>query len=115
MVHIPMMTRGDVEPPLAVTISDSRAAADFSVLTASDCRIQVEHDGVLIIDDPADSIEVASDNKSAIVRRAWGAGETDTAGRFWVRIEVNWPGGKPQTFPDDAPLRLDIGRAPGDP
>lgn len=115
MAHIPTMTRGDTQPDLAVTISDTRASADFSVLVASDCRIQVERDGILIVDSPATAITIAADNKSAIVSRPWGVGETDIAGRLWVQVEVNWPGAKPQTFPDDGPLRLDIGRAPGDP
>lgn len=108
------MKRGDLKPDLEITISDNRDAADFSVLTASACRIIGEMDGAVVVDDLADTISVATGNKSAIVKRAWEVGETDIAGRLWFTVVVTWPDGDPQTFPRHGALPLDIGRFPGD-
>lgn len=114
MDEIPTITRGNLEPPLAMTISDARADADFSTITASACRFTVEQGGVLIIDDVATSVTPAADGKSAVVRRAWGIGETDIVGRCWVTCNVAWTASREQTFPDEGPLRLDIVPAAGD-
>lgn len=107
----PTLVRGDTQPALSMTISDAREEADFSTITAGDVVIQIEQGGTLIVDGPCDTIKPAADNKSAIVSRAWAAGDTDIAGRCWVTAVVT-PWG--QTFPDDGPLRLDITRRPGD-
>lgn len=115
MEEIRTLVRGSTEPDLEITITDSRQNADFTGLTAGACRVLVEQDGVLIVDDTADDVDVAPDGKSAVVKRAWGFGETDVAGRCWVSVEVEWAPDRTQTFPDEGPLRLDIGRAPADP
>lgn len=108
------MKRGDLKPDLEITISDARASADFSTVAASACRIIGEMDGVVVLNDTADTITVAADNKSATVKRAWAAGETDTAGRLWLAVEVDWGAGAPQTFPRAGSLYLDIERDLGD-
>lgn len=111
MPHIPTLTRGDTTPALAVTISDTRADADFSTLTPADVIVKVEQGGTIIAEGPATTVTPAGDAKSAVVKRPWGAGETDVAGRCWVTVYVTpWD----QTFPEDSALRLDIVRAAGD-
>lgn len=111
MDHIPTITRGNISPALVMTIGDARADADFSVLTASDVKVQVERAGVLVVDDEVNSVTASQDGKSLTLRRAWEDGETDEAGRCWVTAYVvPWD----QHFPDEGPLRLDIARAPGD-
>ena len=112
MIH--EMTRGDLLPELEIVIADSAGDADFSSLTANACYLVAEMDGIEVIDAVFDSIAVAQDLKSATLKRAWVAGETDTVGRMYLSVRVNWPGGVPQTFPEGAPLRLDIRRAAGD-
>lgn len=112
MTYIPQITRGDMAPDLELRIADSRSDANFGTLTPADVRFTVEQNGFLIVDDePATAVVPDPGNKSAIVRRAWGAGETDTSGRCWVTVRVvPWD----QTFPDEGPLRLDIARQLGD-
>lgn len=110
----PELVRGDVMPDMLITISDAREDADFSVLTAGDCIVVGEMDGTVVFEKPATVIDVAADNNSAVVRRPWDAEDTDVDGILWVRVRVNWPGNKQQTFPRGAPLRVDIVRAAGD-
>lgn len=112
MIH--EMTRGDLLPDLEIVIADTAADADFSTLTAGACFLVAEMDGVKVIDDAFDTITVAPDGKSATLKRAWAAGETATVGRMYLSVRVEWPVGLPQTFPESAPLRLDIRRAAGD-
>lgn len=102
------ITAGDLKPDLEITLADARADANFSLVDAADCHIYGVVNGILKVDDVATSITVAPDNKSAVVKREWVAGETDTTGRMWISVEVTWTDGDTQTFPEDTPLRLDI-------
>jgi hypothetical protein len=111
---IPTLTRGDLKPDVVITISDSRADADFSDLTTANVRVIGEINGVEVFNSLATVVTPAEDGKSAEVRRAWSAGDTDVVGRMWVRVVVTWPGGPPQTFPKGTPPYLDIRRAAGD-
>lgn len=108
------MTRGDLKPDLEITISDGDGVADFSGLDVGDCTVICEINGVVVVEDPPTSVTPAQDGQSAVVVRQWVAGETDEVGRMWCVVEVDWGTDKPQTFPQDSALRLDIGRASGD-
>lgn len=109
--YIPTLTRGDTDPPLTLTIGDSRADADFTGLGPSDMIVHVEQKNLVLVEGNATLVEPSQDGKSCVVQRQWQDGETDTVGRCWVSVYVvPWD----QTFPDDGPLRLDIARAPGD-
>lgn len=111
MSDVPIRRRGDSNPPLDITISDTRATADFSTLGPTDVKVMVELAGEVIVNDFIDNITPAQDGKSARVVRNWEATDLDTAGRHWVTVYVvPWD----QSFPDDGPLRLDVTRAPGD-
>lgn len=39
------------------------------------------------------------DEPNGIVEYVWALGDTDTAGTYQAEVEVEWPGGEPQTFP----------------
>lgn len=108
------MVRGSLKPDLAVTISDTSLDATFAGLTTADMWVNIEQGGIVLSRSRPSSVVIAADNKSALVKRAWGATETATAGRLWVSVEVDWPGAKPQTFPASGALRIDVDRAPGD-
>jgi hypothetical protein len=107
-------TRTSLKPDLEITISDAAGEADFSTLTAGQVDVVVELRGEVIVDDPCDAIVPAPDGKSAVVKRAWQAGDMDEGGRLWARVRVRWGGSVPQYFPAAGPLRLDVVRAPGD-
>jgi hypothetical protein len=108
------MVRGSRKPDLEIHIGDADGEADFSPLTTADVRIRAEMDGSLLFDDTVDEITAAADGKSAVVRRVWAVDDTDTVGRMWIAVIVDWGSGYSQLFPSDGPLRLDIVRAPGD-
>lgn len=102
------MIRGDLKPDLMIEVADARSDADFTNLTSGDCRVVCVINKEIIVDDQVDSIAIADDGKSAIISRAWEPGETDTAGKMYIRAVIEWPGGKPQSFPEDAFLVLPI-------
>lgn len=105
---VKQMAIGDLHPALKITVTDSRADANFTPVQASNVRIRVTNNGTLVVDDPPDSIDASDDGKSLTVVRNWLDGETDRGGHYWVRVVVDWATGEPQTFPDEGPLRLDI-------
>lgn len=106
--------RGSLKPDLKVTIADGAAEADFSVLTTGMVTVKVERGNTIVDSGHPSTVVAAPDHKSAVVTRAWLPESTVEVGRLWVSVEVDWPGTKPQTFPDDGPLRLDVVRAAGD-
>lgn len=108
------MVRGSLKPDLEIVITDAAGAATFTGVSASDVTVIGEQNGQIVMSGQPDTFTPSPDGKSATVKRAWHLGETDNQGRMWVTVRVNWPGTKPQTFPDDAGLRLDITRAAGD-
>lgn len=109
-----MMVRGDLKPDLMIQVADARSDADFSNLTAANCRVVCVMNGRTVVDDTVDTITIAADGKSAILSRAWELGETDTAGKMYIRAVIEWPGSKPQSFPDDTFLVLPIRAANDD-
>lgn len=108
------VTRGDLEPDIVITVTDTRSDADFTGLTAAQCRVLGELGGQVVLDRQPDTVTPSQDGKSAIIRYSWQAGDTDLPGRMYVRARVNWPGVRGETFPRKGTLRVDIRRKPGD-
>lgn len=102
------MVRGSLKPDLEIVCADDAGEAAWETLSTADVRFVGWMNDQLVFDDPADSIEVATDGKSMTAMRAWSAGETSTVGRLWVEVVVDWGSNRDQTFPPDGPLRLDI-------
>jgi hypothetical protein len=110
----PTMTRGDLKPDLEVIIGDASDDADFSALDESMVTVSCVQGSLAVVLDQPTLIESLDGGARLRVVREWGDGETDVAGRIWVTISVAWPGTKPQHFPEDTPLLLNIRKAPGD-
>lgn len=110
----PTMTRGDLKPDLDVVLGDESNLADFSAVNAGMVRVLGVMNGEVVLDDDVDTVIPSGDGKTLRVIRAWTAGEVDESGRMWVCFKVAWPTGKPQTFPEDTPLIMNIRPAPGD-
>lgn len=108
------LARGDRKPDAVITISDTRADADFTSLTTGTCWVVAEQDGAIVFRAHPDSVAVNADSKTAQIRRAWGEGETNNVGRMYIWVEVEWPDGTVQHFPKGTPLVVDIRRKPGD-
>ena len=109
------ITRGDLRPDLEVVIGDDANDVNFSGLTVDDVTVFCEMDGLIVASGHPDTITPQAANKELLVVREWVDGETDTAGRMYITVEVKWSDGDPQTFPDDTPLMLHIRRKAGDP
>lgn len=110
---VKQMTEGDLHPTLSITISDTRADANFAPVQASQCRIKGVQNGVVVFNSQPDNVSASGDGKSLTLRRDWVAGDTDTPGHMWLSVVVDWVTSEPQTFPDEGPLRLDISRRSG--
>jgi len=108
------ITRGDLEPDIVITVTDNRADANFIGLTAAQCHVLGELDGNVVLDGIADTVTVAQDGKSAVLRYSWAVGDTALPGRMYVRARIDWPGVRGETFPRKGPLKVDIRRKPGD-
>ena len=108
------ITRGDLKPDLEIIIGDDAAQADFSAVTAGMCTVTGELDGAVVFSGPPASVSPSPDGKELTLVRPWVAGDTDSTGRMWITVQVLWPDGDPQTFPEDSALLLQIRRAPGD-
>jgi hypothetical protein len=106
---VKQMAIGDLHPALKITVSDSRAEANFTPVQPNQVRIVVK-DGIgnIVVDASPDTVSASADGKSLTVSREWVDGETDQPGHHWVRVLVAWTGSETQTFPDEGPLRLDI-------
>lgn len=110
----PTMTRGDLEPPVEIEIGDEQGIADFSDLAPADVRVVAVQGSLEVVNDAVTSVVPSADGKTARVLRTWASGETDDWGRMWITVVVDWPGGRPQHYPEDTPLLLNIRKAPGD-
>lgn len=94
--------RGDLEPPLVLTVSDASGATDLRGV--SSWRVIGSLNGVVVVDSLLSSGNVAIDAgtpATAVLTRAWVLGDTATAGELKVEVEASWPTGRPQTFPPD--------------
>lgn len=92
--------RGDLEPPLVLTVSDASGAADLRDVAS--WRVIGSLNGVVVVDSvltPGDVAIDAGTPATAVLTRAWVAGDTATAGELKVEVEASWPVGRPQTFP----------------
>lgn len=114
-MHTRTMTRGDLSPDIIINIGDATGNGNFNELGVQDLTVVGEQDGLVVFSRQPTSYSPSGDGKRAQVRLSWQPGDTDVAGVMWVTVSARWPGEKPQHFPEDGALRLDINRAPGDP
>lgn len=94
--------RGDLEPPLVLTVSDAAGLTDLRGVTA--WRVIGSLNGVVVVDSVLTSGNVVIADATpamAVLTRAWVAGDTATAGEMKIEVEAVWPTGRPQTFPAD--------------
>lgn len=92
--------RGDLEPPLVLTVSDDSGASDLRDVAS--WRVIGSLNGVVVVDSVLSGGNVVinpSTPATAVLTRAWVAGDTATAGDMKIEVEASWPTGRPQTFP----------------
>lgn len=85
--------RGDLEPPLVISVSGS--TGDLNGVVS--WRVIGKQAGVIVFTDINPTVNVLSPT-TATVTHEWVAGETDDAGTMLIETEAMWPGNRPQTF-----------------
>lgn len=93
--------QGDTNPPLQITLTADDGPVDLT--DAASVRVVGVQGITQVIDE---SVE-PSVPEEGVVARDWKPGETDTVGRIFVNVIVNW-GTVTQTFPPYGSLAVDI-------
>ena len=92
----------DLEPPLVLTVADAAGLADLRGVTS--WRVIGSLNGVVVVDSVLSSGNVVinpATPATAVLTRAWVAGDTALAGDMRIEVEASWPTGRPPTFPAD--------------
>lgn len=85
--------KGDLEPPLQATLTHNGLPVNLS--TATSVTVIGTRNGVQVF-----SRTTAGATDGALTM-PWQAGDTDTRGRIFIKVDVIWPGNRPQTFEAD--------------
>lgn len=97
------LKRNDLLPPIVGTLRNANGTAVD--LTGSSVRmLMCNSRGLLKVNAPATVTTPAS----GVVRYDWIAGDTNTAGLFRGELEVTFPSGKIETFPNRGYITLVI-------
>lgn len=90
-----VIKRGDRDPSMVATLTDSGAAVDLT--TATSVRIVGTRHGVVVVD----VNQAGPGAANGEVTLDWPVGSTDLLGLILFEYVVTWPSGKEQTFPND--------------
>jgi hypothetical protein len=96
------LKRGDLKPDLIITCTSDGAVPDFT--TATTVQVVCRREGAAA----ALFTRNATGNALGQVTYAWQSGDTDTVGRLLFEVIATWPGTKPQRFPANSYLPVDI-------
>ncbi len=88
----------DLLPDLRVRLLDDTTTVDLTNATGVQLLMNSRRTG-LKVDAPMTILDQTSPDTLGVVSYSWAPGDTDTAGDFNAEFQVNWPDGKPQTFP----------------
>ncbi len=102
-----VLKKGDLLPTFDLQLLDDNVAIDLSSGVDSVKFYLRNSDGVLKIDGGSMSfIGTGSDGK---IRYTWTGTDTDTVGNYVAEVIVVWTTGmKPQTFPNNKNLNIEI-------
>jgi hypothetical protein len=96
------LKRGDLKPDLIITCTSAGAVPDFT--TASSVQVACRREGAATVL----FTRTATGNSLGQVTYVWQTGDTDTVGRLLFEVIATWPGTKPQRFPANSYLPVDI-------
>lgn len=94
--------RGDLEPPLEISCTRDGTSVDLT--NADSVHVVLAHS----VSGETPVRREASGTADGKVVMAWQAEDTDVVGIINVEVEVTWPGGRPETFPDDDYLAVEV-------
>jgi hypothetical protein len=101
-----VMKQNDLEPSLELQLLDGSTPIDLTsvvdVLFLMKARRALKATGSMTV---ADQTILGN---TGIVRYDWTQGDTDTVGQFNAEVQVIWPGLRPQTFPANSYITVDI-------
>ena len=100
----------DLEPAFEATLLDGDTPVNLSNAIAvtfymTDLDFAAVTSGAMTV---ADQAVLANRGQATY---AWVSGDTDTFGAFYAGVVVTWPGPRPQTFPGDQFVRVEIQRS----
>jgi hypothetical protein len=94
--------KGDLKPDLVITCTSDGAVVDLT--TATTVQVVCRREGAASVL----FTRTATGNASGVVTYTWQAGDTDTVGRLLFEVLVTWSGAKPQRFPANSYLPVDV-------
>ena len=97
------LKRNDLEPPFEVVLSDGRGVVDLT--TAVKVRFIMRNRAGVKVNAP---MEIVTGREVGLVSYAWQLGDTDTTGTYQAEVQVEWPNARPQTFPGDGYMKVQI-------
>ncbi len=94
----------DLEPPLEIQLLEGSTPIDLSQATAV-TFIMKDRTGVKV-----NAPMVIPDQilHRGVVRYVWALGDTGATGSFTAEVQVMWPNARPQTFPANQYLTIEI-------
>ncbi len=103
-----VMKQNDLLPSFEVQLLDGTTPVDLTsvveVLFIMRNRKGLKAKGTMVVADQTNLDTVG------ICRYDWVLGDTDLAGSYTAEVQVTWPGPRPQTFPADQYITVDIQR-----
>jgi len=90
--------QGDLTPALRAALTDSEtgAAVDLSTAASASVRIRAAGSSTVLFERTANIVAPAS---GGIVEYPWQAGDTATAGDFYIEWVINYGGSVNRTYP----------------
>jgi hypothetical protein len=96
-----IMKKGDLLPALVINCTSNGTAVDLT--GASSVQVICRNEAGTTI-----FTRSAAGTAQGVVTYTWQVGDTTTVGRMLFEVLVTWPGSKPQHFPANSQLPVDI-------
>lgn len=96
------LKRGDLKPDITINCTSNGVAPNFT--TATTVQVVCRREGAAA----ALFTRAATGDANGVVTYVWQAGDTDTVGRLLFEVIATWPGSKPQRFPANSYLPVDV-------
>jgi hypothetical protein len=97
------MKKGDLKPDLQVTCTSNNSGVDLT--TATTVQFVCRKEGATSVFFTRNATSVSA---QGVATYAWQAGDTDTVGRLLFEVVATWTGSKPQHYPPESSLPVDI-------
>lgn len=112
MTQIHYMKQGDLLPTLQARLTRTDpvtlAVSYVDLTAATDVNFLMKNAISGLVVDNQNATRGNQMTTPGLVEYTWQAGDTDAAGKFQGEFEVIWASGKPETFPGDSYLVINI-------